>query len=109
VPLLTALFNVVGIFGGYIVGVKLLGANEGSFFTGMYRDVEFIDVYMGVIKSFCFGLLIVWVCSAKGYFVHMERSGGFGAEGVSRVTTNAVVLSSVLILVIDYIITSLLI
>jgi len=109
VPLLTALFNVVGIFGGYIVGVKLLGANEGSFFTGMYRDVEFIDVYMGFIKSICFGLLIVWICSAKGYFVHMERSGGFGAEGVSRVTTSAVVLSSVLILVVDYIITSLLI
>jgi phospholipid/cholesterol/gamma-HCH transport system permease protein len=108
VPLLTALFNVVGIFGGYIVGVKLLGANEGSFFTSMYRNVEYNDVYMGFIKSICFGLLIVWICSAKGYFVHMERSGGFGAEGVSRVTTNAVVLSSVLILVVDYIITSLL-
>jgi len=109
VPLLTAVFNVVGIFGGYIVGVKLMGANEGAFFTSMYRDVEFADIYMGFIKSVCFALLIVWICAAKGYYVHMERSGGFGAEGVSRVTTSAVVLSSVSILVLDYIITSLLI
>ncbi|MDQ7787927.1 MAG: MlaE family lipid ABC transporter permease subunit [Thermodesulfovibrionales bacterium] len=109
VPLLTAVFNVVGIFGGYIVGVKLMGANEGAFFTSMYRDVEFADISMGFIKSVCFGLLIVWICAAKGYYVHMERSGGFGAEGVSRVTTSAVVLSSVSILVLDYIITSLLI
>ncbi|MEW6586686.1 MAG: MlaE family lipid ABC transporter permease subunit [Nitrospirota bacterium] len=109
VPLLTALFNVVGIFGGYVIGVKLLGANEGAFFTSMYRDVEYIDVYMGFVKSICFGLLIVWICSAKGYYVHLERAGGFGAEGVSRVTTSAVVLSSVTILVFDYIITSLLI
>lgn len=109
VPLLTAVFNVVGIFGGYLVGVKLMGANEGAFFTSMYRDVEFADISMGFIKSVFFGLLIVWICAAKGYYVHMERSGGFGAEGVSRVTTNAVVLSSVSILVLDYIITSLLI
>ena len=109
VPLLTAVFNVVGIFGGYLVGVKLMGANEGAFFTSMYRDVEFADISMGFIKSVCFGLLIVWICAAKGYYVHMERSGGFGAEGVSRVTTSAVVLSSVSILVLDYIITSLLI
>ncbi|MEW6570209.1 MAG: MlaE family lipid ABC transporter permease subunit [Nitrospirota bacterium] len=109
VPLLTAIFDVVGIAGGYIIGVKLLGANEGAFFSSMYRDVEFIDVYMGFVKSVCFGLLIVWICSAKGFFVHLERTGGFGAEGVSRVTTSAVVLSSVLILVFDYFITSLLI
>jgi len=108
-PLLTAIFNVVGIFSGYIIGVGLLGVNKGSFFSSMYKNVEFSDIYMGFIKSLCFGLLVVWICSAKGYYVHMERKGGFGAEGVSRVTTSAVVLSSVLILVIDYFITSLLI
>lgn len=107
-PLLTAIFNVVGIGGGYLVGVGLLGANEGSFFSSMYRDVEFIDVYMGFLKSLCFGLLIIWLCAAKGYYVHLERSGGFGAEGVSRVTTSAVVLTSVTILVLDYFITSIL-
>jgi phospholipid/cholesterol/gamma-HCH transport system permease protein len=107
-PLLTAIFNVVGIFGGYIIGVKLLGLNEGSYFSGMYKDVEFQDIYMGFVKSLCFGLIVVWICSGKGYFVHLERKGGFGAEGVSRVTTNAVVLSSVSILVFDYFITSVL-
>ncbi len=105
-PLLTAIFDVVGIFGGYIVGVGLLGGNEGAYFSSMAKDVEFQDLYMGFVKSICFGLLIVWICSSKGYFVHMERNGGFGAEGVSRATTNAVVLSSVSILVFDYFITS---
>lgn len=107
-PLLTAIFDVVGIFGGYLVGVKLLGLNEGAYFSSMYKDVEFKDVYMGIMKSLFFGLLVVWICAGKGYFVHLERRGGFGAEGVSRVTTNAVVLSSVLVLVFDYFITSVL-
>jgi phospholipid/cholesterol/gamma-HCH transport system permease protein len=108
-PLLTAIFDVVGIFGGYIVGVGLLGANKGAYFSSMYKDVEFNDIYMGLVKSLCFGLLIIWICSAKGYFVHLERSGSFGAEGVSKVTTSAVVLSSVSILVFDYFLTSVLI
>jgi phospholipid/cholesterol/gamma-HCH transport system permease protein len=63
---------------------------------------------MGFVKSLCFGLLVVWICASKGFFVHLERKGGFGAEGVSRATTSAVVLSSVAILVVDYFITSLL-
>jgi phospholipid/cholesterol/gamma-HCH transport system permease protein len=108
-PLLTAIFDVVGIAGGYAVGVGLMGSSKGAFFTSMYRDVVFIDIYMGLVKSLCFGLLIVWICSAKGYFVHLEKGGGFGAEGVSKVTTNAVVLSSICILLVDYFITSLLI
>ena len=107
-PLLTAIFDVIGIFGGYVIGVGLMGLNEGAYFSGMYKDVEFDDIYMGIIKSLCFGLIVVWVCSSKGYFVHMERKGGFGAEGVSRVTTSAVVLSSVAILLVDYFITSML-
>jgi phospholipid/cholesterol/gamma-HCH transport system permease protein len=107
-PLLTAVFDIIGIYGGYLIGVKLLGANEGAYFASMYKDVEFKDVYMGFIKSLCFGLLVVWICAGKGYFVHLERKGGFGAEGVSRVTTNAVVLSSVAVLVFDYFITSVL-
>ncbi|GBE04791.1 putative phospholipid ABC transporter permease protein MlaE [bacterium BMS3Abin10] len=108
-PLLTAIFDVVGIFGGYAVGVGLLGASEGAYFSSIYSNVEFADVYMGLVKPLCFGLLITWICSAKGYFVHLERNASFGAEGVSRATTNAVVLSSVCILVFDYILTSLLI
>lgn len=108
-PLLTAIFDVVGIFGGYLVGVGLLGGNEGLYFSSMYKDVDFNDIYMGFVKSLCFGMLIIWICSSKGFFVHLSRDGGFGAEGVSRVTTDAVVLSSVSILVVDYFLTSVLI
>ncbi len=107
-PLLTAIFNIVGIFGGYIIGVGLLGGNEGSYFSSIYKAVELSDVYMGFIKSLFFGMLIIWISSAKGYFVHLERTGGFGAEGVSKVTTSAVVLTPVSILVVDYFITSVL-
>lgn len=107
-PLLTSIFNVVGIAGGYAVGVGLLGANEGTYFSSMYKDVTYDDVYMGFIKSLCFGVLIITICSAKGYFVHLIKGGGFGAEGVSRATTDAVVLSSVTILLFDYILTSML-
>ncbi|MBM2827795.1 MAG: transporter permease [Actinobacteria bacterium] len=107
-PLLTSLFDVVGILGGYLVAVGLLKGNEGSYFASMYKAVGFKDVYMGFLKSFTFGLLITWICSSKGYFVHLERKASFGAEGVSRVTTSAVVLTSVAILVFDYFLTSIL-
>jgi phospholipid/cholesterol/gamma-HCH transport system permease protein len=107
-PLLTAIFDVIGILGGYVVGVGLLGAGEGTYFSSMYKNVEWNDVYMGIVKSLCFGMLIIWISSSKGYFVHLSKGGGFGAEGVSRVTTNAVVLSSVSILIFDYFLTSVL-
>lgn len=107
-PLLTASFDVIGIFGGYLVGVGLLGVNEGVYFSRMYNDVGFNDIYMGFMKSLCFGFLIIWICSAKGYYVHLTKGGGFGAEGVSSVTTSAVVLSSVSILLFDYFLTSVL-
>ena len=107
-PLLTFIFDVVGIFGGYLVGVGLFGVNEGAFFHGMYSAVEWQDIHMGIVKSLVFGLLIIWISTSKGFFLHHERSGGFGAEGVSRTTTNAVVLSSVTILVWDYLLTAIL-
>ncbi len=107
-PLLTCIFDVIGIFGGYVVGVKLLGVNEGAYFVGMYKSVVWGDIYMGLIKSVTFAVLIVWICASKGFFLHLERKGGFGAEGVSKATTNAVVLSSVAILVFDYLITAIL-
>ncbi len=106
-PLLTFVFDVIGILGGYIVGVSLFGINEGTFFQGMYASVVWLDIEMGLVKSLVFGLLIIWITTAKGYFLHLERSGGFGAEGVSRTTTDAVVISSVSILVWDYLITAL--
>jgi phospholipid/cholesterol/gamma-HCH transport system permease protein len=101
-PLLTGFFNIVGIFGGYLVGVKLLGVGGGSYFGEMADYVRMKDVTAGLYKSFSFGGLIAWVCCYKGYYT------GFGAEGVSKATTQAVVLSSVLILVWDYFMTSVL-
>lgn len=101
-PLLTAIFDVVGIFGGYLVGVKLLGVGEGTYFGEMANYVDMKDIMEGIYKSLSFGALITWVCCYKGYYT------GFGAEGVSRATTQAVVLSSVLILIWDYFMTSVL-
>jgi phospholipid/cholesterol/gamma-HCH transport system permease protein len=101
-PLLAAIFNVVGIFGGYLVGGKLLGVSKGTYFGEMANYVDLEDILGGVYKSLSFGVLIIWVCCYKGYYT------GFGAEGVGRATTQAVVLSSVLILVWDYFMTSLL-
>ncbi len=101
-PLLTAIFDVVGIFGGYLVGVKLLGVSGGTFFGEIANYVDMKDVLEGIYKSLSFGALITWVCCYKGYYT------GFGAEGVSRATTQAVVLSSVLIFIWDYFMTSIL-
>ncbi|HBG06460.1 MAG: ABC transporter permease [Geobacteraceae bacterium GWC2_58_44] len=101
-PLLCAMFDVVGIWGGYLVGVKLLGVNPGAYFGEMEKGVAWKDVYSGMIKSVSFGVIIAWICCYKGYYA------GHGAEGVSRATTTAVVTSSVLILVWDYFITSVL-
>ena len=102
VPMLTVIFDVVGIFGGYVVGGKLLGVNSGTYFGSMRDYVEVKDILAGLYKSIGFGGIIAWVCCHKGY------TAGFGAEGVSRATTQAVVLSSVLILIFDYVLTSIL-
>ncbi len=105
-PLLTFIFDVIGILGGYLIGVVLLGLNEGTYFQGMYAGVEWQDIEMGIVKSLVFGLLIVWLAAGKGFFLHLERGGGFGAVGVSRTTTDAVVICSVSVLVWDYLITA---
>ena len=95
-PLMGALFNVIGIFGGYLVGVELLGLSEGTYFGEMQTFVDMKDIMTGFWKSVSFGVVVTWVCTYKGFHV------GHGAEGVARATTQAVVLSSVLILVWDY-------
>ena len=101
-PLLCAIFDVVGIYGGWVVGVKLLGVNPGAYFSEMYKSVEWKDVYSGFVKSYSFGIIIAWIGCYKGYYA------GHGAEGVSKATTESVVLTSVLILVWDYFLTSVL-
>ena len=107
-PLLTAVFDVVGIFGGYMVGVEMMGANSGSFMAGMAHSVTNGDIRMGLIKSLFFGLLVAWICTGRGFFVHLNRGMGFGAESVSRATTQAVVFSSISVLISDYFLTSML-
>jgi len=106
-PLLTALFDVIGIFGGFITGVLLLGINSGAYFVTMESSVEMADVTGGFIKSLVFSVIMVTVCCFRGYTTHQRRSG-FGAQGVSLSTTMAVVMTSVLVLVSDYVLTSLL-
>ncbi len=106
VPALTALFDIAGIFGGYLVAVKVFGVPEGAFMNSMYDGVVWDDVEMGLVKSILFGLLIVWICTAKGFYLHRDRQGAHGAEGVSRISTNAVVMASLSILFADYILSA---
>ncbi|HEY3309192.1 MAG TPA: MlaE family lipid ABC transporter permease subunit [Desulfuromonadaceae bacterium] len=101
-PLLCSIFDVVGIYGGWLVGVKLLGVNPGAYFYEMEKAVLWQDVYSGILKSFSFGVIIAWISCYKGFFA------GHGAEGVSKATTESVVLTSVLVLVWDYFLTSVL-
>lgn len=101
-PLLTAFFDLVGIGGGYLVGVNLLGVNEGAYIGKLLSAVTFKDVYGGIIKSVCFGFLITWIATFMGYTADATT------EGVSRATTHTVVLTSLSILIMDYILTSLL-
>ena len=104
-PILTALFDLVGIFGGYVSGVVLLGGDSGAYLYRMDASVDWIDVRGGFIKSIVFAVLVITLCCFQGYFTHMRRDS-YGAKSVSLSTTSAVVLSCVMILVSDYVVTS---
>lgn len=95
-PLLGAIFAVVGIYGGYLVAVQLLGLNSGTYFGAMYDVVRMYDIMQGIYKSLSFGLFMMLICCYKGYHA------SYGAAGVSKATTEAVVWSSVAVLVLDY-------
>jgi phospholipid/cholesterol/gamma-HCH transport system permease protein len=97
---LSAVFNVIGILGGYAVAGGLLSVSQGAYFSGITGFVVMHDIISGMVKALVFGMLIAWVCTYKGYHT------GHGAEGVSRASTESVVLSSVLILASDYLMTS---
>ncbi len=100
VPLLTAIFNVVGIFGAQLIGVQLMGVDVGAFWSQMQGAVQLDDVMEGVIKSCVFGAACSLVAVYEGY--HADAT----AEGVGLATTRTVVTSSVLILLLDYILTA---
>lgn len=106
-PILTAFFDLIGIFGGWITGVALLGANAGAYWYRIQSSLDWADIYGGFVKSLVFAIIVCTVSCFEGYFTH-ARKGGVGPEGVSQSTTRAVVLCCVLILVGDYISTSLL-
>jgi phospholipid/cholesterol/gamma-HCH transport system permease protein len=107
-PILTAVFDIVGIIGGYISGVLLLGANAGTYVYRVQTCMDMKDVTDGFIKATVFAVIVSTVCCYQGYFAHM-RKDSYGAKAVGLATTSAVVISCVLILVSDYVVTSLLI
>ena len=101
-PLLAALFSAMGIFGGYIVGVQLIGVDAGAFWSQMQAAVDLRnDILNGVIKSVVFGIAVTWIAVFEGYDAPPT------AEGVSRATTRTVVTSSLAILALDFILTAL--
>ena len=106
-PILTTLFDLIGILGSYVSGVWIMGTNAGTYFYRVQSSVEMKDVTDGFVKALVFAVIVATVCCYQGYFAHM-RSESRGAKAVGLATTSAVVLSCVLILVSDYVVTSLL-
>jgi len=100
-PILVMLGDVIGIFGGYVVGVYKLGFNPANYVNSTLQNLQAIDVTTGLAKAFVFGFIIAVMGCYNGY-----KSRG-GAQGVGAATTNAVVSSSILILIFNYIITEL--
>lgn len=100
-PLLAALFSAMGVYGGYLIGVVVIGVDEGSFWSQMQSAVDFReDIVNGVIKSIVFGIAVTWIALFEGYDAPPT------AEGVSGATTRTVVTSSLAILGLDFILTA---
>lgn len=99
-PLLVAVFNVVGLFGAQLIGVQLMGVDPGAFWSQMQGAVELNDVNEGIVKSLCFGVACSLVAVHEGYAARPT------AEGVGLATTRTVVISSVLTLLLDYMLTA---
>ncbi len=101
-PLLTAIFSLVGVYGGSLVGVDLLGVDSGAFWTQMQEKVDMShDILSGMIKSLVFAVVVTWIAIFEGYDCTPT------SEGVSRATTNTVVYSSLSVLGLDFLLTAL--
>jgi phospholipid/cholesterol/gamma-HCH transport system permease protein len=99
-PLLAALFSMLGVFGAYLVGVKLIGVDAGAFWGNMQAVVDFRrDIVNGFIKSVVFGVIVSLIAVFEGYDAKPT------AEGVSTATTRTVVGSSLAILAADFVLT----
>ena len=99
-PMLVLVADIIGVFGGYLVGVYKLGFNPQAYLNGTWQHLETNDVVSGLVKAAVFGFIIALMGCYQGY-----HSRG-GAEGVGRATTHAVVAASILILIVDYLITA---
>jgi phospholipid/cholesterol/gamma-HCH transport system permease protein len=101
-PVLAAIFSAVGVLGGYIVGVKMIGVDEGAFWSQMQGGVDlWKDIANGVIKSFIFGVAVTFIAVFQGYEAQPTP------EGVARATTRTVVIGSLTVLGLDFLLTAL--
>ncbi len=101
-PLLAAIFSAVGVYGGFFVGVGLLGVDEGAYWSQMRANVDLQDdIYNGVIKSVVFGFVAAWIAVFEGYDAVPT------SEGVSRATTRTVVHTALTVLGLDFVLTAL--
>ena len=103
-PILTSLFDIIGILGGYVTGSLLLGANTGIYFAQVEYSVLMTDITGGFVKSVVFAIVVVIICCYYGFNTHKRKE--YGAKGVSISTTSAVVVSCILVFVTDYVLTS---
>ncbi|MGA7537185.1 MAG: lipid asymmetry maintenance ABC transporter permease subunit MlaE [Steroidobacteraceae bacterium] len=99
-PLLVAIFDVIGLYGAQLMGVQLLGIDHGTFWSQMQSALGMRDVTEGIVKSLVFGVVLSLIAVNEGY--HSEPT----AEGVGLATTRTVVVSSVLTLFLDYVLTA---
>ncbi|PHQ80471.1 MAG: ABC transporter permease [Coxiella sp. (in: Bacteria)] len=101
-PLLTILFDLVAVFGGYFVGVSWLGVDHGAFWSNMQQAVSFdTDIVNGIIKGIVFGVVVTWVAVYQGFYAEPN------AAGISKSTTKTVVYSSLMVLALDFVLTAL--
>lgn len=101
-PILTAIYDVVGVWGGYLIAVPVMGVDNGAFWSQMQANVSLVDdVLSGLAKALVFGLAVSWMATWQGY--RSEPS----AEGVGRATTRTVVGSALVVLALDFVLTAL--
>lgn len=99
-PLLAAIFSLIGIYGAQLVGVQIMGVDSGSFWSQMRAGVGLSDIYEGIVKSIIFGVTCSLIAVYEGYYAEPT------AAGVGRATTRTVVTSAVVILFFDYLLTA---
>jgi phospholipid/cholesterol/gamma-HCH transport system permease protein len=101
-PVLATIFSAVGVLGGYLVGVQLIGVDEGAFWSQMQANVDVRhDIFNGVIKSFVFGVAVTFTALFQGYQAEPTP------EDVSRATTRTVVIASLMVWGLDFVMTAL--